>query len=156
MEKKSSEVDSEAATKTGGSRIDFLEISEESMRVRARVIADFFRATRKALELSQQEVADLMGVHHSRVAYLEKGEAMPTIPTIMLLCHIYKINPMDVFKLCVANIDLSQFNPTPEKMLKVAKELKLAKELRPKGENKMYKDSNNSVNLKYPVRKRIQ
>lgn len=46
------------------------------------------RAIRSEANLSQREVADLLGVHWSRISRWEEGEEYPRFPTLVQLCRL--------------------------------------------------------------------
>ena len=47
---------------------------------------------RKRVGYSQQEVADLMGINRSTLAYLESGKTQPDAKKILQFCRIYHIS----------------------------------------------------------------
>lgn len=56
------------------------------------------RVRRKALDLSQEELALEAGVDRNFVSLLERGRNQPSLSTIFKLCVVLKINPSTIVK----------------------------------------------------------
>lgn len=59
---------------------EFIHDLEEKIRA--------MRQLREAAKYSQQDVADLLGVHQSRVARWERAEEFPRFETLVQLCRL--------------------------------------------------------------------
>jgi transcriptional regulator with XRE-family HTH domain len=56
------------------------------------------RVRRKALDLSQEELALEAGVDRNFVSLLERGRNQPSLSTIFKLCVVLKISPSTIVK----------------------------------------------------------
>lgn len=57
-----------------------------------------FRAARKELKLTQEEVAKLIGVERSAVAHYENGTSLPHAGNLQKICEILQIPIEKIFK----------------------------------------------------------
>ena len=55
------------------------------------MLADNLRLLRKNFKLTQQEVADILGVDRSTYTFYEAGKSTPTKENIIKLCDIYNV-----------------------------------------------------------------
>ena len=60
--------------------------------------AENFRAARKELKLTQEEVAKLIGVERSAVADYENGTSLPHAGILQRICEILEIPIEKLFK----------------------------------------------------------
>ncbi|HAX83518.1 MAG TPA: transcriptional regulator, partial [Ruminococcaceae bacterium] len=60
--------------------------------------AENFRAARKELKLTQEEVAKLIGVERSAVAHYENGTSLPHAGNLQKICEILEIPIEKLFK----------------------------------------------------------
>ena len=60
--------------------------------------AENFRAARLATGLTQQQVADALGLDRSTIAQYERGVSTPIFKNIPKLCEILSINVNELFK----------------------------------------------------------
>lgn len=60
--------------------------------------AENFRAARKELKLTQEEVAKLIGVERSAVAHYENGTSLPHAGNLQKICEILQIPIEKIFK----------------------------------------------------------
>ena len=51
---------------------------------------------RRAEKLTQEDVADLLGVDRSTVAKWETGKAVPRMPKLLMLCDLYNCSLADL------------------------------------------------------------
>ena len=66
-------------------------------------IAEQLKKKRKELGLSQEYVADKVGLSRRALAYYEAGERIPNAEVLFLLCDFYAI---DIKNLVFQNIDI--------------------------------------------------
>ncbi len=64
--------------------VDADDVQRHSMRVLAAKMPDLFKAARAHLHLSQTELADKLGVHHTYISKIEHG-LMPGLPMLKSL-----------------------------------------------------------------------
>lgn len=67
----------------------------------ARLAVEFgerVRAFRKGTGLSQEALADVAGVHRTMVGHVERGEAMPTLMTIVRVAAALSIDPAELVR----------------------------------------------------------
>ncbi|HEX7481407.1 MAG TPA: helix-turn-helix transcriptional regulator [Polyangiales bacterium] len=55
------------------------------------------RAVRKELRLSQEQAAELCGLHPKYVQRIEAGKANPTLASVTALAHAYGVELRDLF-----------------------------------------------------------
>lgn len=60
--------------------------------------AENFRAARKELKLTQEEVAKLIGVERSAVAHYENGTSLPHAGNLQKICEILEIPIEKLFR----------------------------------------------------------
>lgn len=60
--------------------------------------AENFRAARKELKLTQEEVGKLIGVERSAVAHYENGTTLPHAGNLQKICEILQIPIEEIFK----------------------------------------------------------
>lgn len=53
---------------------------------------------RKERNLTQEDLADLIGVDRSYMGFVERGERNPTLAKIIKIAHVFKINISELFK----------------------------------------------------------
>ena len=53
--------------------------------------ADKFKEARKAAHMSQQQVADKLGLDRSAISHYENGDSQPTFKNISKICEILNI-----------------------------------------------------------------
>ena len=58
---------------------------------------EMLRTARTAVNQSQQEVADLLGVNRATYTYYELGRTMPDLGTLKHLLQLFHLTPEDVF-----------------------------------------------------------
>ena len=54
-------------------------------------------------EISQEQLADLAGLHRTYMGGLERGEKNPTLTTILKVCNAFDITPIDFFT-CISEV----------------------------------------------------
>lgn len=60
--------------------------------------AQNLKAARKTLKLTQQEIADELGIDRSAIAHYEKGTSLPHAGNIDKLCEILNMTYDELFK----------------------------------------------------------
>lgn len=55
-----------------------------------------FKKYRKAAELTQQEVADILEIDRSLIAKYESGAAVPNLSKLPQICRLFKIDVNDI------------------------------------------------------------
>lgn len=65
-------------------------------------ISEQIKDRRIKLQLSQEQVANKIGISRRTLAYYESGERIPNAETLILLCNLYSL---DINKLITTNID---------------------------------------------------
>ncbi len=55
------------------------------------MLADNLRFLRKSFKLTQQEVADILGIDRSTYTFYEAGKSTPTKENMVKLCDIYNV-----------------------------------------------------------------
>lgn len=53
--------------------------------------AENFKSLRKNAGLTQQQVADALGIDRSAIAHYEKGDSKPTFENILKICKMFEI-----------------------------------------------------------------
>ncbi len=53
--------------------------------------AENFRNARLAANLTQQQVADALGLDRTAVAHYEKGDSMPNVRSLKKICELFNI-----------------------------------------------------------------
>ena len=59
----------------------------------ARVLGDRIRTRRNELGISQLDLADLVGMHSSNIGKIERGEANPTLHSLVRIAVTLEIDP---------------------------------------------------------------
>ena len=59
---------------------------------------DRFKAMRKTLGLTQEELASKLGMHFTTISKIERGINNPTEPMVYLLRELYNVNPEWIFE----------------------------------------------------------
>ena len=57
-----------------------------------------FKAMRKTLGLTQEELASKLGMHFTTISKIERGINKPTGPMVYLLRELYNVNPEWIFE----------------------------------------------------------
>lgn len=70
-------------------------------------IAEQLKKKRKKLDLSQEFVADKVGISRRTLAYYESGERIPNAENLILLCNFYSL---DINKLISQDINIAENN----------------------------------------------
>ena len=68
-------------------------------------IAEQLKKKRKELDLSQEFVADKVGISRRTLAYYESGERIPNAENLILLCNFYFL---DINKLISQDINIAE------------------------------------------------
>ena len=68
-------------------------------------IAEQLKKKRKELDLSQEFVADKVGISRRTLAYYESGERIPNADNLILLCNFYSL---DINKLISQDINIAE------------------------------------------------
>lgn len=63
----------------------------------AKSVGKKIRIIRKRKGMSQEEVADVVGVHVSTLGRIERGESNPPIQTINKIAQALKVRPRELF-----------------------------------------------------------
>jgi len=58
--------------------------------------AENFKNARKNAGLTQQQVADALGLDRSAIAHYEKGDSKPTLDNIPKICELLNITIQDI------------------------------------------------------------
>jgi len=109
-----------------------LSINKMENRVNklAGAIGELVKKHREKKQLTQEQLANLLGVHKTRVSWIERGLSLPQISTIFLLCEELDIRPtefllesfkaVDIDKLKAADLQFETRNTgrTPRNNLK--------------------------------------
>lgn len=61
-----------------------------------RMFSKLLRLKRHEKELSQEELAELVGCHPNAIGRLERGEATPSFRMIISIANALKISPKDL------------------------------------------------------------
>lgn len=56
------------------------------------MLTDNLRMLRKSFNLTQQEVADILGIDRSTYTFYEVGKTKPTIDNLKKLCDVYNVS----------------------------------------------------------------
>ena len=54
--------------------------------------AENFKRARKTVGLTQQQVADALGLERSAIAHYEKGDSMPSLRNILKICKLLNMS----------------------------------------------------------------
>ncbi len=60
--------------------------------------AENFKATRKNFKLTQQELADMLGLDRSAIVHYEIGSAFPLMKNIQKICEVLSVSIEDLLK----------------------------------------------------------
>lgn len=60
--------------------------------------AENFRNARLEANLTQQQVADVLGLDRSAVAHYEMGDSMPNARNLQKICDLFSVKFNDLFK----------------------------------------------------------
>ena len=63
-----------------------------------QVFGTNLRKHRKSLGLSQEEFADLVGVHRTYVGGVERGERNLTLKSVASMCDRINVDPVDMLR----------------------------------------------------------
>lgn len=63
-----------------------------------RLVGDNLRAHRRALGLSQEAFAEVLGVHRTYMGGLERGERNLTLRSLERIAHTLKLDPRDLLE----------------------------------------------------------
>jgi transcriptional regulator with XRE-family HTH domain len=66
-----------------------------------RFLKDFGRrlaSYRKSRHLTQEKLADLVGLHRTYIGFIEQGKRNPSIGNIYKICEALRISIKDLFK----------------------------------------------------------
>lgn len=78
------------------------EIRTENREVRLS-LAETLRANRTRCKMTQEFVAEAVGVSRQAVSKWENGTADPTMPNLIALAKIYGITPEELLRCCMGN-----------------------------------------------------
>lgn len=59
-------------------------------------LCDKLKYYRKTLGLTQEQVANAIGVNRSTYTYYERGSSSPNIETLMLISKVFNVDPYDL------------------------------------------------------------
>lgn len=62
-----------------------------------KIFGETIRARRKALDLSQEKLAERAELHHNYIGEIERGEKAATIDTIMKIAKALGVRAADLF-----------------------------------------------------------
>jgi len=62
-------------------------------------VGDKIKKLRKAQELSQEDLAEALGVSRQSVIALEQGKYMPSLPLVIEMCHFFNSAFEDIFEI---------------------------------------------------------
>ncbi len=65
------------------------------------VLENSVRASRQAMGLTQQELADAVGVSRQSINSIEQGKYIPSLPLALQLAKVFKCATDDLFELKV-------------------------------------------------------
>ena len=60
--------------------------------------AENFRNARLAANLTQQQIADELGLDRTAIAHYEKGDSMPNARNLQKICDLFKVSFDELFK----------------------------------------------------------
>lgn len=60
--------------------------------------AENFRNARLAANLTQQQIADELGLDRTAIAHYEKGDSMPNARNLQMICELLNISFIELFK----------------------------------------------------------
>jgi transcriptional regulator with XRE-family HTH domain len=63
-----------------------------------KTVADNLRAARKERKLTQEALAEKVGIHPTYVGYIENGRHSPTVEMIERLCKALQIEASSLFR----------------------------------------------------------
>lgn len=61
-------------------------------------LSDNIRCLRKRMKISQEELANLVGLNRGNIASYEKGTAEPKICNLLKLAHVFQVSILDLTK----------------------------------------------------------
>ena len=67
------------------------------------VFGEAVRRLRKTRGISQEEFADLIGIHRTYIGGIERGERNPTLTTIWKIANALEVHPRDLLPLSTQN-----------------------------------------------------
>jgi transcriptional regulator with XRE-family HTH domain len=73
-------------------------ISGKEAQSLEKTVAMNLRAARKERKLTQEALAEKVGIHATYVGYMENGKHSPSIEMIERLCKALKIEPASLFR----------------------------------------------------------
>jgi transcriptional regulator with XRE-family HTH domain len=85
-----------------------------------KLIGPRLKALRKGKNLSQQAVADFLGVKRPNLSKIENGEIIPTLKHILKLCEIFKVSTEFIIigkQIPINPPDFREMNPKINEML---------------------------------------
>lgn len=81
-----------------------------------KALGNALRARRKALRLSQEEVAERMDLHRNYVSLVERGLQNITLETLFKITDVLNCSPSDLLAEAERSIDLSSPSKTSRPM----------------------------------------
>ena len=70
----------------------------EQSRVMARAVGRIIRKRRVAMEMSQEQLAESLGIHRTQVGFLERGENTTTIYTLAVVAKAFDCAASDLLR----------------------------------------------------------
>lgn len=64
----------------------------------ARVVGERVRRARLSLELSQEDIADLAEMHVTNLGKIERGQANPSLTTLIRIAAVLGVDPGDLVR----------------------------------------------------------
>ncbi len=82
----------------------------DTMNVEDRIyLQQNIRCLRKSLNLSQEELAQRIGLNRGNIASYEKGTAEPKICNLLKLAKLFKVSIIDLTQKDLSNINLAEY-----------------------------------------------
>ena len=71
----------------------------ESLLIQMKTVKNFVKTNRNDLKLTQEELADAIGVTRQTIIALEKGNYVPSLLLALKIAHFLKKPVEDIFKM---------------------------------------------------------
>ncbi len=85
----------------------------------AKRLGDRARTARSRLDLTQEELSEIVGITAEALGRIERGAALPSFPTLLRLCAALRVSPSDLLahEMTLGGVTISQGAPSKTREL---------------------------------------
>ena len=71
-----------------------------------KALGERIRRQRQHLKLTQEQLAELIGVSHSYVGHIERGSRVASLETLVALCNVLQVSPQTLLQASLNALDV--------------------------------------------------